>query len=353
MKTYLIREFGSPLVEEVLPDPVPEERQVVVSVQSCGLCHSDLHINDGYLTLGASGKLTLPDIGAELPITMGHEIYGHISDFGPDSGLSDADRGRAVIVYPWIGCGECAGCKAGYDNHCIRPQNLGLQRAGGYGEKVIVRDAKYLIDASGVDPILGGIYACSGITAFSALEKVPARNEWVGLIGVGGVGLMALAIAKGTGFEKVAAIDIDDDRLALATREYGADLAVNSTKGEPASELLARTGGLSAVVDFVGSTATANLAVSVLAPGGTYVTVGLFGGEITVPLPVLALRELSVRGSFVGTLDELQRLIDHIRSGRIKPIPVTSASFGSVNESLDALRHGRVQGRRVLIHDDV
>ncbi|MBB3458288.1 D-arabinose 1-dehydrogenase-like Zn-dependent alcohol dehydrogenase [Rhizobium sp. BK313] len=349
MKAFRVKEFGKPVVEEILPDPVPTGKQVVVRVHSCGLCHSDVHFQEGYINLGGGGRLPLEAAGAHLPLTMGHEIYGYISDFGPQSGLQEADRNRPVIVYPWIGCGECDACQAGYDNACTRPQNLGLQRPGGYADKVVVRDAKFLIDATGIDATIGGVYACSGLTSYSALRKVPTRQGWVGIIGMGGVGLMGLSIAKGIGFEKVAAIDINNSRLELAQNEFGADLVANSQSPDAATVVLDQTGGLQAIVDFVGSDQTCALAMGLLAPGGTYVNVGLFGGQLRLPLAVLSLKQLTIRGSYVGSLAELHELIEHVRAGNIKPIPVTSRPFSTLNEGLAALQSGLVQGRQVLV----
>ncbi|HLE99594.1 MAG TPA: alcohol dehydrogenase catalytic domain-containing protein, partial [Gaiellaceae bacterium] len=214
MKAYLLEEFGADLVERELEDPVPAGREVLIRALSSGLCHSDLHFHEGFIDLGGGQHLDVENIGIHLPTALGHEVYGRIEDFGPESGLTADDRERLVIVYPWLGCGECELCTSGRDNMCPAQNGIGVQQPGGYAEKIIVRDAKYLIDAAGIDPVLAGSYACSGLTAYSALEKLgPIQDEWIAIIGLGGVGLMALAIAKGTGFGKVVAIDIDDAKL--------------------------------------------------------------------------------------------------------------------------------------------
>jgi D-arabinose 1-dehydrogenase-like Zn-dependent alcohol dehydrogenase len=351
MKAYRVQQFGKPMAEEVLPDPTPVEKQVIVKVHACGLCRSDLHFQEGHLNLGGGAHLPLQAVGANLPLTLGHEIYGHILDYGPEAGLTEDDRGRPVIVYPWIGCGECEACRNGLDNACSAPQNLGLQRPGGFGEKVVVRDPRFLVDAQGVDPSAGGIYACAGLTSYSALKKVPNRTGWTAIIGMGGVGLMGLAVAKGIGFEKVLAIDINDERLTLAETEYGADLVANSRNADITSAILKKTGGINAVVDFVGSEQTSALALGLLSRGGTYVNVGLFGGELRIPLAALTLRQLAIHGSFVGTLTEMRELIDYVRAGKIKPIPIATAPIGSLNDRLAELLAGKIQGRQVLVHD--
>ncbi|MBT9470213.1 MAG: zinc-binding dehydrogenase [Pseudomonadota bacterium] len=350
MKAYQVVEFGAPILANEVADPSPSASQVVVKVASCGLCHSDLHFHEGHLSLGGGQKLPLPAIGAPTPLTMGHEIFGHIAAYGPDAGLSQTDIGRSVIVYPWIGCGGCQACLDGRDNECAKPENLGLHRSGGHAEKVVVRDPKFLIDASGIDPDMAGVYACSGLTAYSALAKLPRKSGWVAIVGVGGVGLMALALAKAMGFEKVVAVDVDDAKLRLATESYGADLAINSRSEDAIEVLKAKTGGVSGVIDFVGADATVQLALGSLINAGVYVAVGLFGGTLQVPVAALASRQLTLRGSFVGTPAELRDLIDLVRKGDVKPIPFRRAPISEINADMAALSAGKIQGRVVHFH---
>lgn len=349
MKAYQVVEFGAPIQARNLPDPVPEGSQVVVDVTHCGLCHSDLHFHDGYIGMGGGTKLGLQSIGANLPLTLGHEICGRISAFGLNSGLRPADKGRPVIVYPWIGCGTCEACIAERDNECPRPQNIGLHLPGGHGEKVVVRDPKFLIDATGIDPDSAGIYACSGLTAYSALEKIHRKDQWIGIIGVGGVGLAAVAIAKGVGFKKVVAIDVDDNKLGIA-KEFGADIVINSRTENCLAEIKAKTGGLVGAIDLVGSDGTIQLALGTILRGGTYVVVGLFGGLLQFPAAALATQQLTIRGSFVGTPAQLRALVGHVRTGAIKPIPVRSAPVTDLNKDLSALRAGAIEGRVVHCH---
>jgi len=351
MKAYLLEEFGADLVERELEDPVPAGREVLIRALSSGLCHSDLHFHEGFIDLGGGQHLDVENIGIHLPTALGHEVYGRIEDFGPESGLTADDRERLVIVYPWLGCGECELCTSGRDNMCPAQNGIGVQQPGGYAEKIIVRDAKYLIDAAGIDPVLAGSYACSGLTAYSALEKLgPIQDEWIAIIGLGGVGLMALAIAKGTGFGKVVAIDIDDAKLTTASDDYRADMTFNARSGDLVEAITSELGRLAGVVDFVGSTESVSQGAALLKGGGVYVTVGLFGGELRFPLPALAVQQLQFRGSFTGTLDELEELLGFVRQGRIKPIPARPVPIADVNDSMRELREGHVSGRLVLTH---
>jgi len=351
MKAYLLEEFGEQLAEREIDDPEPTGTEVLVKVLSSGLCHTDLHFQDGFFDLGGGHHLDVVDIGFSLPATLGHEVYGRIEDFGPESGLHADDLGRPVIVYPWIGCRQCEFCTSGRDNMCPEPQQIGIHRPGGYAEKVVVPEARFLVDAEGIDPVLSGSYACSGLTAYSALKKLGSiEDEWIAIVGLGGVGLMALAIAKGTGFEKVVAIDIDDAKLATASDDYRADRTFNAGSGDVVQAITSELGGLAGVVDFVGSTESVSQGAGLLKGGGVYVTVGLFGGELHFPLPALAVQQLQFRGSFTGTLAEFEELMRFVRQGLVKPIPARSVPIADVNDRMRELREGHVSGRLVLTH---
>ena len=350
MRAFQVREFAAPIVARDLPDPHPQAGAVIVAVASCGLCHTDAHLHQGHISLGGDQKLPLSAMGVATPATLGHEIFGHIAAFGPASGLTAADLGRPVIVYPWIGCGRCEACLAGRDNECPIPQSLGMQRPGGHGERVVVRDAKFLIDAQGLNPDYAGIYACCGLTAYSALRKIERHDGPIGIIGMGGLGLMALSIAKAMGLSSVVAMDIDDAKLTLARQDYDAEFVFNSHSGDVGEQVPKATGGLAGVVDFVGAQQTANLAVSVLRTGGTYVNVGMMGGALEMPLGMLAQRQLVLRGSYTGTLDELRELVVLARAGKIKSIPIQTEPIERINDGLARLRAGKVTGRIVHQH---
>lgn len=351
VKAQTVVEFGAPLEERSSELPAPTGTQVLVRVHACGLCHSDLHFHEGHFNLGRGRQLPLTALGVTPPFVLGHEPYGEIVDFGPEAGLSDADRGRAVIVYPWIGCGECELCTAGLDHQCAQPQVIGMQQPGANADHLLVRDSKFLIDAAGVDELLAGSYACAGLTAYSAVKKLgDLQDRWVAIVGVGGVGIMALAVAKAAGFKKVVAIDISDERLKVAAEQYGADLIINSGATDAAPHLQEVTGGLAGVIDFVGSSETAAFAVEQLGTNGALVNVGLFGGELQVPLAVLSVKQLTIRGSYVGSLTEMKELMEYVRAGKIKPLNTEAVPIANVNEAMNRLRTGNVNGRLVLVH---
>jgi len=350
MKGYALLEWGKPMAEHQEPDPKPAGKEVLVAVKNCGLCHSDIHTQDGYFG-DESMKLKFTDMGCKLPMFPGHEVYGFIKDFGPESGLTKADVGKPVIVFPWTGCGKCPACLSGHDEDCPTPCIIGTNMPGGFADTVIVREAKFCVDATGVDPLVAGLYACSGITALNAVHKLgPNKEDWIAVIGVGGVGLMTVAIAKALGFQKIAALDIDEAKLAIAA-EYGAQKGFCSKLPGIADIIKEQTGGgVAGVVDLVGRSATVALGVDIMKRGGVHVTVGLDGGELRVPLPVLTFMQFQFRGSLVGTLQDLKEVVALARQGKIKPTPTKAVPVAEINQSMDLLRAGKVSGRIVLTH---
>jgi len=252
--------FGAPLQEIEAPTPSPQGCEVLIKVVHCGVCHSDVHIHDGYFDLGAGNKLAMGTL--TFPHTMGHEIEGEVVAFGPDAkGVSVGDR-RAV--YPWIGCGACSACTRGEENLCGKHRQLGCSpgAAGGYASHVLVPHPKYLLDYGAASPALAATYMCSGLTAYSAMRKVgrlPPGEEVV-VLGCGGVGMMGVEFAKALFGKGPIAADIDDGRLEAA-KHAGASATTNTSAPNAAKQLVVDTkGGAYAVVDFVGSEESFNFA---------------------------------------------------------------------------------------------
>jgi D-arabinose 1-dehydrogenase-like Zn-dependent alcohol dehydrogenase len=169
MRAMQIIEWGKPLEMREYPDPEPKGEEVLLRVEASGVCHSDVHIWDGYFDLGGEQRISLESRGVRLPFTMGHEIAGEVAALGPQA--SGVKLGDKVVAYPWIGCGECAVCRKGEELLCLTPRTLGTRRAGGYATHVIVPHGRYLLPHEGVPQGLAATYTCSGITAFSALKK--------------------------------------------------------------------------------------------------------------------------------------------------------------------------------------
>jgi len=281
MLSYDVAEHGKPLQRAVRETPQPKGKEVLVRITRSGVCHSDLHIWDGYFDWGGGKRFYVKDRGCVPPFTLGHEPYGVVEALGPDA--KGVAVGAKRIVYPWIGCGECAVCKAGQDNYCLAPRFLGVMRPGAYSSHIVVPDAKYLVDATGVDEGFAATLACSGITTYSAVRKVPALTErdWVVVLGCGGLGLIALSILRALGIERVIACDVDDGKFPAA-RAAGACETVNSRDQEAAIAQIQKisAGAVAGALDFVGMPATAALGIAVLAKGGRYILCGLFGGNM-------------------------------------------------------------------------
>ena len=264
MQSFQIVEHGKPLQSVIRETPKPLAKEILVRVTHSGVCHSDLHIWDGYFELGAGKRFYVKDRGCVPPFTVGHEPYGRVVELGPDVLKTSAIKaGAHYIVYPWQGCGECAVCKDGDDNYCLTSRFLGVMRPGAYTTHLVVPDERYLVNADGIDPAFACTLACSGLTVYSAIKKLPVlhQRDWVVVLGCGGLGLLAVSMLKAMGFEHVIACDIDTVKLAQA-RELGATATVNTAQADAALQLkqLAQVGAgnIAAALDFVGMPATAN-----------------------------------------------------------------------------------------------
>jgi D-arabinose 1-dehydrogenase-like Zn-dependent alcohol dehydrogenase len=349
MRAYAVQRFCEPLEILDTADPVPKGTEVVIEVTRCGVCHSDLHIHEGYYDLGGGKKLSLADRGVTPPVVMGHEVLGKLVAKGPDAPIADSEIGKTFVVFPWLGCGECDICKRGDDNLCPKPNAIGVHRGGGYAEKCVVPHPKFLVDATGVDHTLAATFACSGLTAYSAVKKVQADREkdTILVIGAGGVGQSAINVLRMLGHKHIAVADIDPAKRDNALKA-GASVAVDPRDADALAKVMAMPGGVAGALDFVGAPSTANFGIAALRRTGTYVVVGLFGGDITVSLPLVILRTIVIRGSYVGNLAELKELIGFLREGRIATLPVEEIAMAEVNTALTRLREGKVKGRLVL-----
>ena len=346
MRSYQFREYGQDLERVESATPEPHGKEVVVRVDACGVCHSDLHVWQGYFEMGNGKRMDISS-SRELPFTLGHEIVGEVVAIGPDAG--GVGLGDRRVAFPWIGCGECDLCAAGHEHHCLRSRALGTHVDGGFSDHVVVPHAKYLFDYGDVDPNLACTYACSGLAAYSALGRITEQvHDNLVLIGAGGLGFAGLSLAQVLSDAPITVVDIDEKKLERA-KEAGAASTVNANDTDAAKQLRRATGGgADAVVDFVGSEATASLGVRILAKRGVLVVVGLFGGAVTVPLPLFSLKHISILGSALGSLQEMSALMEIVRGGTLPPIPIETRPLETAQQSLRDLEEGRVIGRVVL-----
>lgn len=352
MRAMQIVEWGKPLEFREYPNPEPKGEEVLVRVESAGVCHSDVHIWDGYFDMGGGNKITLEQRGVKLPFTMGHEIAGEVVAMGPDA--KGVEIGKRYAVFPWIGCGTCAVCNRGEELLCMAPRTLGTRTAGGYGSHVVVPHARYLVDYGNVPQALAATYTCSGITAFSALKKIRANcgpDDHYLIIGAGGVGGQAVHIAPAYMQGKMLVADIDAQKRAHA-RQMGALDTIDNAAPDALQQVLQKTGGgVAGAIDFVGSPKTMEFGISALRKGGKLVMVGLYGGAMPVSTVMFPFKMMSVEGSYVGTLDDLKELLALGKAGKIPPIPIETRTADRATESLTDLKTGgKVRGRVVMTH---
>ncbi|HXQ49682.1 MAG TPA: alcohol dehydrogenase [Stellaceae bacterium] len=349
MRSYDIVEFGEPLKQVDRAEPVPAGTEVLLKTLATGVCHSDLHIWDGYYDIGGGKRFSLRDRGLAPPITLGHEIAGEVVALGPDA--TGVKLGDKRVIFPWIGCGTCAVCARGDEHLCNRPRSLGIQRPGGFADRVLVPHARYLLPLGRLSAAEAAPYACSGLTTFGALKKVGAavfRKEPILVIGAGGLGLMCLTLLKAQGGRGAVVADIDPKKRQAAL-DAGALAAIDAAAPDAVKQAQAAAKApLAAAIDFVGAGPTARLGIDAVARGGKYVIVGLFGGDITLALPFLPIRAITIQGSFVGSLAEFKELMALVEGGAVLPVPRNERALGEAEAALRDLREGRVVGRTIL-----
>ncbi len=347
MQSFDVVEWGKPLQSALRATPVPTGTEVLVRIKYCGVCHSDVHIRDGYFDLGGGKKFHMSDRGMKPPITLGHEPYGIVIAAGPDA--KDVPIGQERVVYPWTGCSTCARCAEGMDNHCMAPRFLGIQRAGAYADHLLVPHPRYLIDATGVDPAWAATLACSGLTTYSAVAKLQPipHDEWVLVLGAGGLGLSAVAMLRAVGHEKILVADLDDKKFATAI-EAGASATLNAGAPDALDQLKKITGGfIYGAVDLVGAAATFQLAYASLRKGGRYIVVGLYGAEVPLSIVPTIQRAITIQGSYVGSPQELREVVALAKAGKLKALPVEKRPPTRISETLDQLKAGSLIGRVV------
>lgn len=335
MKAAIVREFGKPLVIESVEVPQPGPGEVLVRVKACGVCHTDLH--------AASGDWPVKPTPPFIP---GHEAAGIVAALGP--GVTRLKVGDAVGV-AWLhdACMACEYCETGWETLCEHQHNTGYSVNGGFAEYVIASAAfaaklPATVDFAAIAPIL-----CAGVTTYKGLKETDARpGEWVVISGVGGLGHVAIQYAKAMGL-KVAAVDIAEDKLALA-RSTGADIAVNALDADAADKVLTATGGgAHGVLVTAVSTAAFAQALKMVRRKGTVSLVGLPPGEFPTPIFDVVLKRITVRGSIVGTRRDLDEAIAFAADGKVKA-EVTKVPLAEINAVFDRMKAGKIDGRMVL-----
>ena len=346
MRRQSLVKFDAPLCETIVETPKPQGAEVLVKIERCGLCHSDLHIQDGYADLGA-GKQLDTTRGMTLPFTLGHEIAGVVAEVGPDAPQDLIGTKKAV--FPWIGCGQCRDCLAGDENLCARNRFLGVAIDGGFSTHVLVPDAKYLLDYDPLPINQAATLMCSGATAYGALKRLVdrPRQRNLLLIGLGGVGMMGLSLARAMFKQDISVADINPAAREAALKN-GAAIAYDPTEPDIAKRIMKETGGFDGIVDFAGSEKSMNFALSTVARGGKIVVSGLIGGNFNLPMVQWIYKRMTIEGFMTCTLAEAKELMDLARAGKVQPTPMREEPMTDVQKWIDELRAGHVVGRVML-----
>jgi NAD+-dependent secondary alcohol dehydrogenase Adh1 len=339
MKAALLREYHQPL--ELVDRPVPETegvRDVVVKIGGAGVCATDLHAIDGLME----------PAGLRPPVVLGHENAGWVHAIG--DGVTTVAEGDAVLVYPAYACGLCVPCRRGQDIHCERHQFTGLTRDGGFAEYVLVDERSLLPLPAGVEPAEVAPHADAGITAYHAVKKLLPRLEpgsSAALIGIGGVGHIALQLVQLLGASLTVAIDTDERRRTLAV-ELGADEVLGEQEDVVGAVRELTDGrGVDLVFDFVGTDETHEQGLQMVARRGVYSVIG-YGGTISLPSVGMIATETAIAGNLVGNWIDLWELLQLHGRGEIT-LRTETHRLDDVNEVLGRLREGDVTGRAVLV----
>src|SRR5438874_1209862 len=349
MKAAGIIKVNEPLQVQEIQTPKPKGSQVLIKIQSSGVCHSDVHVWEGYYEGIGGQPLKTTDRGVKYPLTPGHEIAGMVDGLGEQ--VEGFSRNEKVLVYPWIGEGMCPACRIGEENLCDKARSLGIYTDGGYAEYVLVPHYKYLVKIGDeMDTDTTAPLSCAGLTAYGAVKNANLKpDDNVVIVGTEGLGLMAIQLAKAVTGSRIIAMDLDDQKLDIAKKE-GADIIVNSKKEDPVKAIMELTGklGADAVIDFVNASKTVETDMQFLRRRARLVLVGLFGGELKLSLVSMPTRAYRLIGSYTGTLSEMVELVSLAKRGIIKPVVSNRFKLSQTTEALRMLRDGKIIGRGVI-----
>ena len=337
MKAAILHDFKRALVIEEVDRPKPGADEVLIAVEACGVCHSDLHVADGDWT-------QLNRI-VKKPLILGHEIAGRVVEKG--AAVRELEIGDRVGV-PWIhwACGECEFCRQGDENLCVKQKITGVTVDGGYAEFVKAPASYALRIPKNLSSVEAAPLFCAGVTVYRALKRAEvAPGQRLAVFGVGGLGHIAVQIASALGAQ-VIAVDVAEEKLGLA-RSLGATSALNASALDVGKELR-KMGGVHVALVTSAARAAYETAFYCVRPTGCLLVVGLPAEDICFPPILMASLEVRIQASAVGTRQDVREVLAMAEAGKIR-CQVSSRPFAEANEVMDALRHGQVSGRVVLV----
>lgn len=334
MRAAVVSAFDRPLILEDRPVPTPGDGEVLVRIETSGLCHTDIHAAQGDWP-----------VTSRLPFVPGHEGVGIVDRVG--AGVSDARIGQRVAV-PWLGwaCGECEWCIKGWETLCPHQQNTGFSRDGTHAE-FVVASAKFVVAVpDGVDPLDAAPLTCAGVTTYKAVQVAHVGpSDVVAVFGVGGLGHLAVQYARLAGCT-VVAIDVRDAKLDMA-RDLGAEYTINAAIDDP-DIILRELGGADAAIVTAVTPKPFEQALAGMRRGGRMVMVGLPGeNNITLPIFQTVLNGISVTGSIVGTRLDLAEVFELHAAGRTRVVRV-ARRLDEINRAMKAVDAGDVDARVVF-----
>ena len=335
MQAAVVERFGAPLVLREMDIPSPGPGQILVKTEACGVCHTDLHAARGDWPVKPTP-----------PFVPGHEAIGRVAAAG--QGVTIVKEGDRVGV-PWLysACGHCEYCLTAWETVCAKAEFGGYTRNGGFAEYVIA-DPNYVAHVpAGLDPKQAAPLICAGITTYKGIKETQAKaGDWIVISGAGGLGHLAIQYAKVMGLQ-VCAVDIDDGKLALATR-LGADLVINAKHLDAVDAVIKGTsGGAHGVLITAPSLSAFKQGVGMTRKRGTCVLVGLPPGDFPVPLFDVVANCITIRGSFVGNREDMAETLAFAAEGKVKA-DVELQPLSGINDIFQRLEQGKVAGRIVI-----
>jgi alcohol dehydrogenase, propanol-preferring len=340
MKAAVLREIGKPVTIEEVATPSPGAGEVLIRVEACGVCHSDLHLADGDWDL-------LRPI-TKVPLILGHEVAGTVAALG--EGVTQLKIGDRVGV-PWIfwTCGECEFCREGRETLCVKQKITGCTVDGGFAEYLVAPATHAARLPASLSAVEAAPLLCAGLTVYKAMkasgilapQKTPQR---MAVFGVGGLGHLAIQIARALGIQ-VCAIDVTDEKLEFA-KSLGAEWTVNGAT-EQVHKRLRAIGGAHVALVTSASPAVYETALRCLRRGGTMAVVGMANEPFRASAVSLISGETRIIASAVGTRDDLRELFELVEKFPIR-CRVETRPLEAVSETFDQLKRGAVTGRIVL-----